>query len=72
MKRGTTMTNKHVGNRKAGGWVDARQARGDQPRRPYQSPALQALGDVREVTLGGSPGMGDTQQPHDRANPHPL
>lgn len=30
------------------------------PRAPYQAPQLTALGDVRDLTLGGSPGTGDS------------
>lgn len=30
------------------------------PREPYQAPRLLALGDVRDLTLGGSPGTGDS------------
>ena len=37
-------------------------------RRPYRAPTLSALGDVRDVTLGGSPGMGDTQNPMTEGN----
>ncbi len=29
-------------------------------RRPYKSPNLAELGDIRDVTLGGSPGVGDS------------
>jgi hypothetical protein len=37
-------------------------------RRAYRPPVLSALGDVRDVTLGGSPGMGDTQNPMTEGN----
>lgn len=30
------------------------------PRRPYVSPCLMELGDLRSLTLGGSPGAGDS------------
>lgn len=30
------------------------------PRSPYRRPRLQRLGDLRSLTLGGSPGMGDS------------
>jgi hypothetical protein len=38
------------------------------PRRPYTSPCLSELGDLRTLTLGGSPGandsgMGDPRRP---------
>lgn len=29
-------------------------------RRPYASPRLVVLGDLRSLTLGGSPGFGDS------------
>jgi hypothetical protein len=29
-------------------------------RKPYKSPRLEVLGDVRDITLGGSPGVGDS------------
>lgn len=32
----------------------------DEPRRPYVSPRLVELGDLRSLTLGGSPGAGDS------------
>lgn len=31
-----------------------------EPRRPYVSPRLVELGDLRSLTLGGSPGFGDS------------
>jgi hypothetical protein len=31
-----------------------------EPRRPYASPRLVELGDLRSLTLGGSPGAGDS------------
>jgi hypothetical protein len=31
-----------------------------EPRRPYASPRLVVLGDLRSLTLGGSPGAGDS------------
>ncbi len=30
------------------------------PKKPYRSPELVACGDVRDVTMGGSPGVGDS------------
>lgn len=33
---------------------------GAKPRRPYLSPRLVELGDLRSLTLGGSPGAGDS------------
>jgi len=30
------------------------------PKRPYVSPSLVELGDLRSLTLGGSPGAGDS------------
>jgi hypothetical protein len=38
----------------------------DEPKvqaQPYQTPKLTALGDVRDLTLGGSPGTGDSGNP---------
>lgn len=32
-------------------------------RRPYTPPHLEALGDLRDLTLGGSPGTGDSGDP---------
>jgi len=29
-------------------------------RKPYSRPKLDALGDLRALTLGGSPGLGDS------------
>jgi len=29
-------------------------------RKPYERPALRELGDVRGITLGGSPGAGES------------
>lgn len=31
----------------------------EQVRKPYQKPRLEELGDLRAITLGGSPGFGD-------------
>jgi hypothetical protein len=62
------MPSRPVGQRIEGGRLEARFAKADHPRRPYRTPALQALGDVRDVTLGGSPGMGDTQNPMTEGN----
>jgi len=33
---------------------------GKKRRKPYNSPKLEELGDIREITLGGSPGVGDS------------
>lgn|GEM_PF-2205450 len=30
------------------------------PKRPYAAPVLQSFGDVRSLTLGGTPGTGDS------------
>ena len=30
------------------------------PRKPYSKPQLEMLGDLRNLTLGGSPGSGDS------------
>jgi hypothetical protein len=34
-----------------------------QRRRPYQPPQLTACGDLREITLGPSPGIGESGSP---------
>jgi hypothetical protein len=39
------------------------------PRRPYKSPRIEILGDVRDVTLGGSPGPGDSNGIGTNLNP---
>jgi hypothetical protein len=33
-----------------------------QARRAYHTPRLEVLGDIRDLTLGGSPGQGDSGQ----------
>jgi hypothetical protein len=33
------------------------------PRRAYEAPAVLPLGDLRELTLGASPGAGDSGGP---------
>lgn len=38
-------------------------------RRPYSPPRLEALGDLRELTLGPSPGIGDSLDPGTRKTP---
>ena len=35
-------------------------AEASKPRRPYTSPRLSELGDLRSLTLGGSPGANDS------------
>jgi hypothetical protein len=30
------------------------------PRKPYLAPKLEEIGDLRSLTLGGTPGTGDT------------
>ena len=32
-------------------------------RAPYMAPRLENLGEIRELTLGGSPGAGDSGSP---------
>lgn len=39
---------------------EAQPATSKQARMPYRSPVLRELGDVRGVTLGGSPGAGES------------
>ncbi len=36
--------------------------------RPYATPRLEALGDIRDITLGGSPGQGDSGWGYDCEN----
>jgi hypothetical protein len=38
-------------------------------RRPYRKPQLRKLGDLRTLTLGGSPGVGDSGSPGTRKPP---
>jgi hypothetical protein len=33
---------------------------GSKPRKPYRRPRLESLGDLRSLTLGGSPGIGES------------
>lgn len=35
----------------------------DAPKVAYVPPVLRTLGDVRDITLGGSPGSGDSGNP---------
>lgn len=39
------------------------------PRRPYRQPRLDCLGDVRDLTLGGTPGTGDSPDPANTQSP---
>jgi hypothetical protein len=32
-------------------------------RKPYHKPTLQSYGELRDITLGGSPGVGDSINP---------
>jgi hypothetical protein len=34
------------------------------PRRLYEPPRVEVLGDVRDITLGGSPGIADSTPPN--------
>jgi hypothetical protein len=43
------------------GKADGPRSRGG--RRLYERPRLEVLGDVRDVTLGNSPGSGDSNDP---------
>lgn len=38
-------------------------APGTPPRRPYDKPKLTPRGDVRDVTLGPTPGVGESGNP---------
>jgi len=40
--------------------TEPRDTPADAERRPYVSPRLVELGDLRSLTLGGSPGAGDS------------
>lgn len=40
-------------------------------RRPYSPPRLEALGDLRSLTLGGSAGLGDSSDPFNTQPPQP-
>lgn len=40
--------------------TDAKPASSTSERKPYRQPVLRELGDVRGVTLGGSPGAGES------------
>lgn len=42
--------------------TDRRDPRGR--RKPYSPPELDVLGDVRDVTLGGTPGVNDSGFPN--------
>lgn len=42
---------------------DRRSPPDGQPRRAYQAPKLTCFGAVQAVTLGGSPGIGESQNP---------
>ena len=41
-------------------------------RKHYRKPQLKELGDLRTLTLGGSPGTGDSQSGSVRMNPSSL
>ncbi len=42
---------------------DSSSTRKNQQRKPYISPELQRFGKIKEVTLGGSLGLGDSGAP---------
>jgi hypothetical protein len=42
------------------------EAQATDPRAPYEAPRLTRLGDLRELTLGTSPGTGDSGAPGTR------
>lgn len=48
------------GGRREGGGRGDGPAAGPARRRPYRAPALVFFGDLRDLTLGGSPGVGDS------------
>lgn len=39
-------------------------ARSTSPRRVYETPLLEVLGDIRTLTLGATPGVGDSTPPN--------
>lgn len=39
---------------------DSLSEKKDEPRKRYSKPLLEELGDLRTLTLGGSPGVGDS------------
>lgn len=39
---------------------DGLSGKKDEPRKRYSKPLLEELGDLRTLTLGGSPGVGDS------------
>jgi len=45
------------------GNVDTSQASPSRELQVYEAPALRILGDVRQLTLGGSDGSGDSGNP---------
>lgn len=40
--------------------VDKKPVSKTEKKRPYEPPVLQKAGNVRELTMGGSPGFGDS------------
>jgi len=49
--------------------LDANCAEGRERQRVYVAPKLAFLGDVRTITLGGSPGSGDSGAPTSQNTP---
>jgi hypothetical protein len=41
-----------------------------QAKKRYAKPRFEALGDVRDLTLGPSPGSGESGTPRTHKNPH--
>lgn len=48
---------------RAGGGTPTAQGAAAGRRLPYAPPRLEVLGDVRDLTLGGTPGLGDSGDP---------
>lgn len=48
---------------------EVRQSTSSPARRRYQPPRLECLGDVRDITLGGTPGTGDSPDPLNTQSP---
>jgi hypothetical protein len=55
----------------AGHDVAETTAAGAPPRAPWVRPRLDILGDVRDLTMGGSPGVFESNNPGTRRNKRP-
>ncbi|MBN1400971.1 MAG: lasso RiPP family leader peptide-containing protein [Anaerolineae bacterium] len=52
--------NQRVEQKLATGKATSVTASRDRVLKPYAPPRLQLLGDIRDLTMGGSPGIGDS------------